>query len=83
MNFTIYSKDGCPFCQKIKTVLESLTTNGNVSIVSYELGIDFTPEEFYSQFGKGSTFPQIIMNGENHLGGCVDTIKYLQENNIL
>ena len=41
---------------------------------------DFTKEQFYQEFGEGSTFPQIIMN-DQRLGGCSDTIKYLKENN--
>ena len=41
-----------------------------------------TREEFYKEFGEGSTFPQVMYNS-NHLGGCVDTVKYLQENNMI
>lgn len=78
MNFTVYSKDGCPYCQKVKQVLE-LTKQ---QFVVYNLGEDFTREEFYSEFGEGSTFPQVICNHE-HIGGCTDTVKYLQEKNIL
>ena len=47
----------------------------------YTLNEDFTREQFYQEFGEGSTFPQIIMN-DQRLGGCSDTIKYLKENNI-
>lgn len=78
MNFTVYSKDGCPYCQKVKQVLE-LTKQ---QFVMYNLGDEFTREEFYSEFGEGSTFPQVICN-DVHIGGCTDTVKYLQEKNIL
>jgi glutaredoxin len=78
MNFTIYSKPGCPYCDKIKKVL-SLT---NTKFVVYTLGEDFTKEGFYSEFGEGSTFPQVIAD-DKHIGGCVDTIKFLQENKIV
>ena len=50
--------------------------------VVYTLGERFNREEFYDEFGKGSTFPQVTCNGQK-LGGCVDTIKYLQEHKIL
>jgi len=83
MNFTIYSKLGCPFCDKIKMVLGDLSIKRGTPVICYELGTDFTAEEFYAEFGQGSTFPQIIMNDTEHLGGCVDTVKYLQENNLL
>jgi glutaredoxin len=78
MKFTIYSKDGCPYCSKVQNVLQMLNLEHKV----YKLFDDFTPEQFYSEFGEGSTFPQVILNDQEHLGGCVDTIKYLQEKNI-
>ncbi len=78
MKFTIYSKDGCPYCSKVQNVLQMLNLEHKV----YKLFDDFTPEQFYSEFGEGSTFPQVILNDQEHLGGCVDTIKYLQEKKI-
>lgn len=78
MKFTIYSKNGCPYCEKIKQVLKL----SNLDHVIYNLGEHFTREEFYAEFGSGSTFPQVIMN-EHHLGGCTDTVKYLKENGIV
>lgn len=78
MNFAIYSKDGCPYCQKVKQVLE-LT---NLKFVVYNLGEDFTKEEFYREFGEGSTFPQVICD-DKKIGGCSDTVKYLKEQNIV
>jgi len=78
MNFTVYSKDGCPFCEKIKNVLE---LTGQQFIV-YNLGEHFTREEFYSEFGKGSTFPQVVLM-DKKLGGCVDTVNFLKEQKII
>jgi glutaredoxin len=78
MKFTIYSKQGCPYCDKIKQVMK-LT---NLDHVVYTLGENFTRDEFYSEFGKGSTFPQVIMD-EHHLGGCTDTVQYLKEKGIV
>ena len=78
MNFTIFSKEGCPYCDKVKQVLE-LTES---KFVVYTLRQQFDKDAFYGEFGEGSTFPQVVCNG-NKLGGCVDTIKYLQEQKIL
>jgi glutaredoxin len=78
MNLAVYSKDGCPYCEKIKKVLE-LT---NIKYVVYNLNVDFTKEQFYGEFGEGTTFPQIICDSKK-LGGCTDTIKYLKEQNII
>ncbi len=76
--YLIYSKPGCPFCVKIKKVMEL----AELQHVVYTLDQDFTKKEFYNQFGEGSTFPQVVYNNQN-LGGCVDTINYLKQNNIL
>jgi glutaredoxin len=78
MNFTVYSKQNCPYCTKVKQVLE-LTES---KYVVYTLDQDFTREEFYSEFGEGSTFPQVICD-DKKLGGCVDTIKFLKEQQII
>lgn len=82
MNFTVYSKRGCPYCDKIKVVLGELSIKKGYQVVCYELDTDFTREEFYAEFGQGSTFPQVIMD-DKHIGGCSDTVKYLQKNNLL
>lgn len=78
MKFTVYSKIECPYCYKIKQVLDLCGKD----FVVYTLDEHFTKEEFYLKFGEGSTFPQVVVN-DQHLGGCVDTIKYLKENNII
>ena len=82
MNFTIYSKQGCPYCDKIKYILNHISNENGFKVSVFELGKDFNREEFYEKFGDGSTFPQVILNEQN-IGGCSDTIKYLQESNII
>ena len=47
-----------------------------------ELGEDFTKEDFYSRFGKDSTFPQVLCD-DNTIGGCIDTIKFLKEQQVI
>ena len=74
MNFTVYSKEGCDYCERIKTVLR-LT---GCAFVVYNLGEDFTREEFIAEFGEGSTFPQVSCDG-NKIGGSVETVKFLKE----
>lgn len=78
MTYTVYSKDGCPFCTKVQRVLE-LSEQKHVVL---KLGRDYTREEFYSKFGQGSTFPRVLQ-GEQLLGGCTETVKYLQENKLI
>ena len=61
MNFTVYSKEGCGHCDKVKKILE-LTGS---SFVVYNLNEDYTREEFISEFGGGTTFPQVLCDGKN------------------
>jgi len=79
MKFTIYSKDGCPFCTKIQQVMQLV----ELQHVIYKLNRDFTREEFYDRFGQGSTFPQVVLDNDQTLGGCTETVKYLQEKNVI
>jgi glutaredoxin len=78
MNFIVFSKQNCPYCKKIKTVLELTGSNFNI----YTLDDDFTRQEFYAKFGEGSTFPQVLCD-DKKLGGCVDTIKFLREQQVI
>ena len=74
MNFTVYSKEGCDYCERIKTVLR---LTGSTYVV-YNLGEDFTREEFIAEFGEGSTFPQVSCDGKK-IGGSIETVKFLRE----
>ena len=78
MNFTVYSKEGCPFCTKVVQVLQLSKLNH----VVYELDQDFDRDSFYGQFGQGSTFPQVVVDATN-LGGCAETIQYLKEKKLV
>ena len=78
MNFTIYTKENCPYCYKVEQVLQ--LTGNQFSI--QKLGEDFTKEEFYAEFGKGSAFPQVLCDNKK-IGGCVDTIKFLKEQQVI
>jgi len=78
MKFTVYSKDGCPHCKKVQELLRLI----NVQYVVYKLDVNFTREQFYAEFGEGSTFPQVIVD-EKHIGGCSDTVQYLKEQNLV
>ena len=78
MNFAVYSKKGCPYCEKIKKVLDLTKT----SYVVYNLGEHFDKKSFYDEFGEGSTFPQVIVDGQR-IGGCIESIKFLQEKKVI
>ena len=78
MNFTVYTKEGCPYCSSILQIL----LGKDLAFTEYKLDDNFSKQEFYAEFGEGSTFPQITMDGKK-LGGCTDTVKYLREERII
>ena len=78
MTFTVYSRDGCPYCDKVQQVL----ILAEIKHVIYKLDRDFTREEFYDKFGEGSTFPRVVKDDEL-IGGCMETVKYLREQKLV
>ena len=48
-----------------------------ISYAVYNLDEHFNRDAFVSEFGEGSTFPQVIVDGKK-IGGCIDTVKYLK-----
>ena len=72
MNFTVYTRGGCPYCTQVKQVLSAK----GYTFTEKVLDQDFGRQSFYTEFGSGSTFPQVI-------GGCTDTVRYLREQNLI
>ena len=79
MKFKVYTRDGCPYCSKVEQVLQL----AELQHVVFKLGRDFDRETFYGQFGQGSTFPQVVLNDTQKIGGCTETVKYLRENKLV
>lgn len=79
MTFKVYTRDGCPYCSKVEQVLQL----AELQHVVLKLGRDFERPDFYAQFGQGSTFPQVILNDTQLIGGCTETVKYLKENKLV
>ena len=65
MTFSVYSKSGCPYCVKVEQVLKL----AEVKYVIYKLDTDYTREQFYNQFGVGSTFPEVSKRAKLSLNG--------------
>ena len=78
MNFTVYSKEGCPYCTRIIEILKLK----NFNFVEYKLDQHFNRFEFYEEFGGNATFHQVTINGQK-MGGCTETVKYLREHNMV
>jgi len=78
MNFTVYTRGGCPYCTQVKQILSGKGYTFTEKVLSQ----DFGRQSFYKQFGSGATFPQVVLDG-NNLGGCTDTVKYLREQKLI
>ena len=78
MTFVVFSRDGCPSCNKVEQVLQL----AEVQHVIYKVNRDFTREEFLQKFGDDSTYPRVVMDGEV-IGGCQETVKYLREQKLV
>jgi hypothetical protein len=50
--------------------------------VEYLMGVDFTEEEFISEFGEGASYPQIAV-GTKHIGTLSETLKHFNYNGKL
>ena len=77
-NFTVYTMEGCPYCEKVVALLEE----AGQKFVTYKIDKDFTRDSFYGEFGEGATFPQVVVDG-NKIGGASATVKYLKENKLV
>ena len=78
MKAVFYSKDNCQWCERVRALFENL----DIEYLEYKHEKDFTKEQFYGEFGEGATFPQVSIDSK-HIGGCKDTLRYLQQNNLI
>lgn len=77
--FTVYSKVNCQYC----TAIEKLFTLKDINHKKLSLNVDFTREEFFTKFGSGSTFPQVVLDDTEIIGGATATVAYLKANNLV
>jgi len=78
MKVVFYSKDNCQWCERVRQLFENL----DIGYLEYKFEKDFTKQQFYAEFGEGATFPQVSIDNK-HIGGCKDTLHYLQENKLI
>ena len=76
--FYVYSKTGCGYCDRLVQFME----NKGIEYEKFALGQDYTSEEFYGKFGRGSTFPQVQYKNQN-IGGMRESVQFMVENKIV
>ena len=77
--FTVYSKVNCQYC----TAVEKVFTLKNIEHTKLLLNVDFDRDEFFSRFGDGATFPQVILDNDQIIGGATETVAYLKSNGLV
>ena len=78
MKAVLWSKDNCQWCDRVR----QLFSHCKIEYLEYKLDKDFTRKQFYEEFEEGATFPQVQLDNK-HIGGCKDTLHYLQEKNLI
>ena len=78
MKAVLWSKDDCQWCERVKQLFAAT----NIEYLEYKLDKDFTRHQFFEEFEEGATFPQVQLDNK-HIGGCKDTLHYLQKENLI
>lgn len=71
---TVYSKVNCPYCEAIEKLFKMKEFDYN----KLTLNQHFTQDEFVKLFGKDATFPQVLDDSGNPIGGATETVVYLK-----
>ena len=78
MKAVLWSRDNCQWCERVR----QLFAHCKIEYLEYKLDKDFTRKQFIEEFEEGATFPQVQLDNK-HIGGCKDTLHYLQEKNLI
>lgn len=73
MTFSIFYKEGCPYCVKTEKLFNAHGLNYNKLV----LDKDFNREDFKFTFGENSTFPRVFHNN-TLIGGSEETEHYIK-----
>jgi len=55
----------------------------NFEYTKYILDTDYTREEFIEKFGEGSTFPRVLKEDGELIGGATETVAYLKSEGLV
>ena len=75
---TIYTKPGCPFCSKAKSVFDEKSIDYEEIVASNDPD---KRQEMMERSGGRSTFPQIFI-GDTHIGGSDDLMALKQSGKL-
>lgn len=79
MTTAVIYTNGSQECERMVSLLKKLPSVTNVH--NYELGNDFTKQQFQMEFGCDATYPQIAI-GVNHIGNMNESLKYMSRSGM-
>jgi glutaredoxin len=75
MMFSIYTRDGCSFCEKAKKLLNQ----NNLQYTEYSIGKNILREEVLEKFPGVKMLPIVVGVDGTLLGGYEDLVVHLQQ----
>ena len=78
MKAVLWSRDNCQWFERVRQLFAAT----KIEYLEYKLDRDFTRPQFYEEFEEGATFPQVQLDNK-HIGGCKETLRYLQEKKLI
>ena len=78
MKAVLWSRDNSQWCERVRQLFAAT----KIEYLEYKLDRDFTRPQFYEEFEEGATFTQVQLDNKN-IGGCKETLRYLQEKKLI
>ena len=76
---TVYSKVNCSYCDAV----EKLFSIKDIEYKKLLLSVDYTREDFIEKFGEGTTFPRVLDENGETIGGSTETLLHLKSKGLL
>lgn len=73
--FSIYTRDGCSFCEKAKNLLNQ----NNLQYTEYSIGKNILREEVLQKFPGIKMLPIVVDVNGTLVGGYEDLVRHLQQ----
>ena len=77
MNIEIYTKPGCPYCQRAKSLLQSK----GLSFTEYDISVETEKEQEMRERSGRKTVPEIFFD-DSLIGGCDDLMDLEQSGRL-
>jgi len=77
MEITVYTTPGCFYCDQVKELFRRAELDYEAIIIT-----ETEKENFRKEFPRSGGFPYVIVDGK-HVGGLVDTAKFLMEKGLV